>query len=247
MSLPSQQINSNFPHPYWIFKEIGNTLFVTKVVKKAFCLSILTIWLTTALHAEVTNAFDVHENIEPCSAYLDFLDLKKNNQNLNIDDCHELTHFLIESDTDKIKPFFDDLQAFAGRNSSLGALADVAWSVLRQEPVKTYMFTELAGLRISVSMMKAGDLERAAFYSYLLTDIQIASVIGMCDADFSCQDISKISTVSSLLGEEFSNLDQARSDKIFLCLLKSDSFQLALRDVLQSPKFSQCIFDLGGI
>ena len=115
------------------------------------------------------------------------------------------------------------------------------------DALRSYLWSEVAVRRVSIKMASSGDLERAAFYSFLLSEIQRMAVRAMCSDDFDCDQFDETSmSVSEFVGDEFRSLEQSRADLLLLCLLKTDAYQTPIRNVLRSPRYMSCIAHLDG-
>lgn len=199
------------------------------------------------VHAEIVNDNDVYSGFEVCDAYLDFLSSDGDFPKQNLGDCHRLAAFLLEHHTPHVVDFIEELGEFSGEDSSLGAMARTFWSVMFVDALRSYLWSEVAVRRVSIKMASSGDLERAAFYSFLLSEIQRMAVQAMCSDDFDCDQFDEISmSVSEFVGDEFRSLEQSRADLLLLCLLKTDAYQTPIRNVLRSPRYMSCIAHLDG-
>ena len=196
--------------------------------------------------AEIENAKDIYEEYIACDTYLGFLDDMRSLSGSRLDDCHDLASFLIQNDTPNIRSFLRKLIKFSGEESTLGALARTSWAVIHGDALQSYIWSEAAGVRISIRMASSGDLERAVLYSYILSEVQRMAVQSICMNDVECSKMGTLNTISKILGDEFKLFDESRADVLLLCLLKVDAVQVQIRSVMRSPKYMGCVAAIEG-
>lgn len=188
--------------------------------------------------ADVFNKIELFGKFEACEGYHDFL---QGDINASKEGCHKLAAFLIEANQLELLEFLSEAANLSGPNSSFGALARTLEFVVWGNEIKTYTWSEVAGIRFSNKMSEASDTERAVLYSYLLSEIRRYAVVSMCKREAACEDLEPLNSINEIIGSGFSQLDKVRADYVLLCLLRADGFQVPVRKVLDSRVFDECI------
>lgn len=193
---------------------------------------------TTFAFAEVTNPPDREKHFQPCPAYLAFLQEKPLGDSAA---CHKLEIFLLEHDELSPLKFLNRTIELANEKTTLGATARAQKATVWGDARAAYTWSEAAARNAAITLGRNGDVERAAFYSHLLSEIQRQAVQALCAPQSGCDELEQLVTSSELLGSNFAAWDDYRADFLLLCLLKTDAHQVPIRDLLLSPKFQTCL------
>lgn len=207
------------------------------------CIIIGLDWIATDANAQeieqIFNRQNIFKQMEECDAHTEFL---RGQNAATPESCHLIATFQIENQHLNDTIFLLKFYKAAGQGSALGALALATQAaVSKVEPIYIYSYADLADQRISISLAESFDIERAALYTLLLSDVKRIALLSLCDKTAKCNRLRAHLPIGENFGDKFSFIEEVDPSFTLNCLLRSDSFLIPVRDVLSSFKFKECL------
>lgn len=198
----------------------------------------LALFVPQYLLGDVRNPPDLFGRSVVCNGYLEFLD---GAEQISGESCHKIATYLIESREYGPTRFLSEFHTRTGPNSPYMSLMQAQLATVLGDPISAYTWADIADRDMYSQLIKSGDEERASLYSTLLSGIKIQAIHSLCEREGICEDVVQYLKPSYVLGSGFEHLDKVRSDVVLYCLLRTDGYQIPVREVLTSRAFKDCI------
>ena len=205
---------------------------------KFLLLTSILFFVPSVLLAEVNNTPGRFDEITPCPAYFDFLDGGDPDK---IDGCHSIAKFIIQAKDLSPTEFMKEYQNNTKNNTALRYLVNTQQAVIYGYAQRAYLLADLADRQIFYDLTRAHDDERAALYSSLLSGVKAQAIRTVCPVEAECSEMTRFLEPSKIVGSAFSHLDDFQSHWIIYCLLRTDGYEVPIREVLSSQAFPECL------
>ncbi|WP_143226584.1 hypothetical protein [Actibacterium pelagium] len=149
-----------------------------------------------AANASIINQRAIFDGVIPCEAYTKFLageDIE------TTEDCHPYALLVLDLKDMGDREFLKGIYREMNHSSSVFFVSRALRMYDHELFSLVFSWSEVANQAINYEMGKAHDEERLAFYSRLLSDLQISAVVNMCAEGTDCTGLNLMAPFSEIL------------------------------------------------
>ncbi|WP_227268742.1 hypothetical protein [Roseobacter weihaiensis] len=202
-------------------------------------LSLLSLLSPSNLAAEINNSRDIFQNSNVCSSYRSFL-AKEDHDDSVI--CDAFTELLLSNSELGVSQFLRAVISDFEPTSAISFLAKGQLALVRGLPAEAFIWWDIADRELFHDLASSHDFERAITYSALLSGLKVSIIKSWCAAETAaCSELRPYTSLIETLGPVAEGLDNYRSDFLLLCLIKTDSYRIPIREVLSSEAYLACV------